>query len=546
MTLKITEIFGDITITKSINSLMNLLYTSIKKINNSVVIRNNKIDFFDLFYYLVKYNSNTSYTHQQNLLNYNIDLNKNIEKNTFTSRLEKLVPEYIKNLNNELISFYYDFFKIERKNLTCSVDGSNVKFLAHLKEHFKLNKNELYTNGYLSCVYDVDNEIPIYYDIFKSPNEINNFKWQIKDDKFNMTFITDRGYDDIKLLNYYLSNNMFFISRIVKNNSFTKELVNGNTLLNEKIFNYQNGNTTFRLKIVKYCNIKKPDILENKNDLIINNNNITIKINEAENELKALENEKINLIKNIKNSKKLIEETKNVQTKKNINKNIRMLRQQKKNNKDKIKNIIEKKINLRKNYLKNKEKITLLEDYEHSEYFILTNNINLSLEKLKEIYKKRWMIETEFKNHKTILNLNQMNNKNINIIKQNIYTIQFISVISAFLKKIFEKYIKDNFHINNKLLLTSIHDKMMLLFYKILINKKISIIELKNFKKISKDSSKDNIKKNIDNNKIILIIIRIFYFILKEQIKEKIIITKKKRIKKRQNNNKFNYREPKF
>ena len=83
---------------------------------------------------------------------------------------------------------------------------------------------------------------------------------------------------------------------------------------------------------------------------------------------------------------------------------------------------------------KNIKKIhTELLNYDHSDYYILTNNFDLSNSELKKIYKKRWIIETSYRFDKLKLNLNQMNNKNYKIIKHNICAIQFIQIINAFI-----------------------------------------------------------------------------------------------------------------
>ena len=61
-------------------------------------------------------------------------------------------------------------------------------------------------------------------------------------------------------------------------------------------------------------------------------------------------------------------------------------------------------------------KLNDLETYEHSDFYIITNNLNLSFNKLKKIYSKRWCVETSFNFDKKVLNLNQMNNKNVQLI----------------------------------------------------------------------------------------------------------------------------------
>jgi len=537
-------IMEDEIIINFINGLLEFLYIAVEKINNLIVKRNNKINFYDLFYYIIMYNSSTNNSHQQTLLRYNIENDQNIEKNTFISRLEKLDPLYIKNLNIEFTEYFYKTFNINRSNLICSVDGSNIKLLASLKDHFTLNKNQLYTNCYLSCVFDVDNEIPIYYDIYKSPNEINNFKNQIKDDKNKMTYITDRGYDDITLIKFYLKNKMFFISRLVKNNNFIKKLTNGDIILNEKIFDYEFDNSIHKLKIVKYNNIDKPDIKETKDELVNDKNNLSIQVNNKKNELINLQNKKKIIVTKIKEQNKKNKNEVDNKIIKEHNKYIKELRSEKKIIKNKEKVIKKEIFDLKDKIYKISSKIEQIINYEHSNYFILTNNLNLSLDKLKETYRKRWMVETEFKYHKTILNLNQMDNKNINIVKQNIYVIQFISIMNAFIKKALEKYVKINCHLNNKLILTSIHDYIISLIYKTLSNKrkynylyKYTENNCKIYrKKIEKECITEK-EKNINK------ILKILEQILKNQIPKSTFTIFNKRIKKRQSNNKFNYRK---
>jgi len=55
-----------------------------------------------------------------------------------------------------------------------------------------------------------------------------------------------------------------------------------------------------------------------------------------------------------------------------------------------IKEITDKQIIIINNNKKHINEKNELISYEHSDYYILTNNINLTNEKLKEIYKKRW------------------------------------------------------------------------------------------------------------------------------------------------------------
>ncbi len=103
-------------------------------------------------------------------------------------------------------------FKIDTNNIVTSTDGSNIKLLSCLDEHFKLNKNKCYTNATISCIYDVNNNFPLFMDIYKSFNEVENLLNQINNgiiEKYNykITNITDRGYDCKNLIENYLINN---------------------------------------------------------------------------------------------------------------------------------------------------------------------------------------------------------------------------------------------------------------------------------------------------------------------------------------------------
>ena len=100
-------------------------------------------------------------------------------------------------------------------------------------------------------------------------------------------------------------------------------------------------------------------------------------------------------------------------------------------------------------------------------------------------------VETSFKFEKTVLNLNQMNNKNIQLIKQNIYIMQFICIMNAFINKLLEKTIKKNYYLNKNLIFKYLHDDIFILLKKILINNKCTFIKKKN------KNNKKEIKKNL-------------------------------------------------
>ena len=151
-----------------------------------------------------------------------------------------------------------------------------------------------------------------------------------------------------------------------------------------------------------------------------------------------------------------------------------------------------------------------------------------------------------------------MENKNINIIKQNIYAIQFITIIQAFINKLLEKYVTKNKHLNTAHVYSCLHEYIFVYIFKCINNNKIinKFEELIKNAKNNKNNKNEIIDKNIKNTmkneikdikelikKDIFKILLIFRQILKNQISKKETKIQRERIKKRQSNNKFNYRK---
>ena len=521
-----------------IDELLSFLNKIFNDYNNKIIKRKRLLDFYDLFFYLLYFNSSINETHRSSNYNFNVKNNKTVSENAFINRLVKLDFNHIKDINDQFINFYYTLFKIDINKITTASDGSEIKLLSSLNQHFKLNKNSHYTNATISCIYDVDNNFPLFMNIQKSFNEVNNLLKQMNDNviskyKYKITNITDRGYDSNKLIEFYLANDISFVSRITKNNKYVNH-INNNDNNNGNNFDVNFNNKNYKLKIIKYTNLNKPDIKESKTELIDKIKNIDIKINNEKNELITINKIYDDLsIENKIELKKMKLPNLNKYNLNIIKKKINKNRILKSINQNKIKNIKNKidELNLEKNKLKSKyEKI---ETYEHSDFYIITNNLKYTLNELKSIYKKRWCVETSFKFDKTKLNLNQMNNKNIHLINQNVYIIQFIYIMNAFINKILEKKINKDYYLNKSQIFESLHNDIFNLLKDLLINKK---------NKLKKNKSIKNKKNNELMDKLMDKLIVILILISKCKIKVNKNIKNNIRIKKRINNNKFNYR----
>ena len=97
--------------------------------------------------------------------------------------IEKKGYELFTNTNNNLLNYVYNdinSYNLNKERLI-GIDGTNMNFLSELSnDGFKSNKHDTYTKGIISCLYDVDNQIPINYTLSKIFNERNICIEQIK------------------------------------------------------------------------------------------------------------------------------------------------------------------------------------------------------------------------------------------------------------------------------------------------------------------------------------------------------------------------------
>ena len=190
-----------------IKNFQKILNNNIKNINNKIIKRNRKIDFRDIIYgSIYKSINNTSYedvTYQINKSFINKNINKTITKSAFIQKRNDILNEYFLNINDSFINFIY---KTIKKPRIIAVDGSFLNLYKNFDkygyEYASENKN--YCKAIISCLYDIDNKIPINYYLFKKRDERDAFKEQIKYLRTGDIVIFDRGYfsyDIIEKLN---------------------------------------------------------------------------------------------------------------------------------------------------------------------------------------------------------------------------------------------------------------------------------------------------------------------------------------------------------
>lgn len=491
-----------------IKNLKQHLLKSFKINNYNSTIRNRKIVFSDVFYFTNLYNINNNSTYDTVYNNIIIDKSyNNISKNAFVKKRNDLSIDLFININDNLLNYVYNDINAHNLNKErfIGIDGTNMIFLSELSnDGFKSNKHDTYTKGIISCLYDVDNQIPINYTLSKSFNERNICIEQIKYLNKNDILIADRGYYSNDVIKNLLNNQIDFVFRLKSSDLNVKEMNDNNN--NILLFDFINNDIVTKLKIIKFqtvtyddLNIKYEDI-DNLNKQFYDINQSIIKHKLF---IHNLEIEKKDIIKNNKiiNCNK---KDKNVINKAfyiKILKTNNLIKKEIDNQINLIQLIIDDSYKLFK-IIKNK--INLINKVNDSVYYIITNKIDFSNEKLNEIYKKRWCVETNFRFAKEKFKFKTMNSKSINIIMQNIYVTQFLFILESYIEFLLKKYIKNDHKLNKSTLLNVLEKYLIkhLLFDK-------------------------------NNKKIINAINDILNIIIKSIIKIKVTIEARPRIKKR-------------
>ena len=166
-------------------------------------------------------------------------------------------------------------------------------------------------------------------------------------------------------------------------------------------------------------------------------------------------------------------------------------------------------------------------DPNGEEYYLITSLIDKNINELKELYKKRWSIETHFKEAKYTTSLKEINSTTIENLLKEINMHNYVYILYYFFNDcIKEKYIGNTCELNHKISLEKfIQDILFILIYKKNIDKELlKIIKIlprtykhskkdRHFQRISKRNitrwylNKEKSNINIDKEKLSIIIL---------------------------------------
>ena len=498
-----------------IDIFINLKYTinkTLNEFNDLIFKRDRSLDFNSVFLFICKYNSIDSNSYNSTISSLIIDnIIPNISKTAFILKLKLIDYTYFIKLNNIIIDFFYSVISKNengnQKPRILAIDGSIAYFKKQLYKEFKLSKNKNYTTGNISCLFDVDNNIPINYLLSKSFNERDLLIEQLSYVKTNDIIVADRGYFSNDVINKIIENNSNFIFRITKNKKFISNIKNNES---SAIFNYIHNGKIYKFKIYKYSTFDKTtlstkDITKINKSIHINK----IQINKTEKKILhcSLDNQKLlNNKNNINNNEK------NVKIKKEKLSTINILIKENIENKRKLLFDLDEIKKENTEYYKKLKK----NNSENDSYYILTSCYKMSNDELIKIYLKRWGVETNFRFLKSTFKFNKLNSLNINAIKQNLYSCQFLFIIESLIN-----YITPNELINKENIMINIIKK-----------KDINELIFKNINTKTNDNNANKIaKKNIksiNNNKSLTL------NLIGNHLLKNIFITKKKKKEKKE------------
>lgn len=238
----------EITLNK-INSLVTALRNKMKDINKKTVKRQNKMNFFNLFLFLVYMNGTKKSCNSvvENFISRNIF--SSLDPSTISKKRSKYDPLYFKEMVDTIDSIFIE----KRKPSIIATDGSymalNKKFV---KYGFKKSDNNMYSTTLINSLYDVNNQKIIDLSICKHENERIAFIEQINNLIEGDIVIADRGYNSEEVICNLIKNKIDFVIRYPYNNLFFKDLKLDEDRIIEKEIKTNGETIKMKIKVHRY------------------------------------------------------------------------------------------------------------------------------------------------------------------------------------------------------------------------------------------------------------------------------------------------------
>lgn len=161
---------------KNISQFRKQINDSINKIHKKVTIRKRNINYRDILYASIRMNGcKESYE----IINSNLKKNKiiNVSSCAISQKRNSINYLFFEELNDDIRKHIYKKDEIR----LIGVDGSKINLFIDLHlEGFHLSQNKKYTIGLVSCLFDINKEMPINYHLVAHLNERKALFEQLK------------------------------------------------------------------------------------------------------------------------------------------------------------------------------------------------------------------------------------------------------------------------------------------------------------------------------------------------------------------------------
>ena len=236
----------------SINKIRATINSFCNQVNSQIIERTCKLDFRTMFFILNLVNvEDKSYTYVCAKIK---TVNINISKTAILKKRDNIDYKYFVKLSHTLLELYYSI--LSTPHMIFAIDGSQSSLPYELsKEGYKLTKKGEYCKGLISCLFDVNNQLPVDCYMSNCKNErkaiINSHIKYIP--KYSIV-LHDRGYYSSELLELYNTKNIFPVFRMKINDLNVKDMIDNN--YDDRIYNVIINDATIKFRMVKYTIVK--------------------------------------------------------------------------------------------------------------------------------------------------------------------------------------------------------------------------------------------------------------------------------------------------
>jgi hypothetical protein len=230
---------------KQIDQFCSLMKQSLDRIDQETIQRHRKLETTHILYclclkvcYQMGYQDVVSKMEGDGFLN-------NISYQSINNKI--LSGKYIKPFTDMNQHLLRTLFPTKNTNKRVAVDGSHIQLPISLRRNGYMRiRTDPYVTGLISTIYDLENHVPISYDLEKSLNERSVFYEQFSKMDQSMIVIGDRGYfsNDVMLKILGLKRN--FIFRLPINSYLVNQINEAHT---REIITHLNG---FKIRIIHY------------------------------------------------------------------------------------------------------------------------------------------------------------------------------------------------------------------------------------------------------------------------------------------------------